>query len=158
TKIAASDPSGSGVWVGDFFNGAQRFDQTGTFQQGVGYFGSIQAQTDGVSTANNVWVSNFNDWILFRFDQFGNQQLATFAPGALGVSVWGVDNPNAPAQDTQDYYSFNLTAGQSATIAVESLNSLGAHVTLVDGNGNILATAVGGSSNVSEYIQNFVAG
>jgi hypothetical protein len=158
TKIAASDPSGSGVWAGDFFNGAQRFDQNGTSQQGVGYYGSIQAQTDGTTTANNVWVSNFNDWILFRFDQFGNQQLATFAPGALGVSVWGVDNPNPPAQDTQDYYSFNLTAGQSATIAVESLNSLGAHVTLVDGNGNVLATGVGGSSNVSEYIQNFVAG
>ena len=68
-----------------------------------------------------------------------------------------MDNPNAPPQDTQDYYSFSLTAGQSATIVAESLNGLDVQITLVDGNGNVLATGVGGSTNVTRKIENFVA-
>jgi protocatechuate 3,4-dioxygenase beta subunit len=78
-------------------------------------------------------------------------------PGALGLTLWGIDNPNAPPQDTQDYYSFSLSAGQSTTIAAKSLNSLGLQITLVDGNGNVLATGVGGSTNVTSEIENFVA-
>jgi protocatechuate 3,4-dioxygenase beta subunit len=57
----------------------------------------------------------------------------------------------------QDYYSFTLTKGQSATIAVESLNSGNVQITLVNGSGTVLATGVGGSTNVSESIENFVA-
>ncbi len=117
----------------------------------------IQAQTDSDQSSANVWVSNFDNWDLFRFDQAGNQQLATFAPGALGLSVWGVDNPNTPPPDTQDFYKFQLTAGQSATIVVDSLNSKAVQIALLDGDGNVLAAGVGGSTNVSQSIENFVA-
>ena len=75
----------------------------------------------------------------------------------IGLTIWGVDNPNPPPQDTQDYYSFSLAAGQSATIVAKSLNGLNVQITLVDGNGNVLATGVGGSSNVTSKIENFVA-
>ncbi len=68
-----------------------------------------------------------------------------------------MDNPNAPPQDTQDYYSFSLYQGQSATIVADSLNGLNVQVTLVDGNGDVLATGVGGSTNVTQSIQDFVA-
>src|SRR5262249_44926643 len=93
-----------GVWVGDFFNdtlpssgGALHFDDSANLPQAVGYFGSQQAQTD---PAGNIWNSNFDNFNLFRFDPAGNQQLAVFTPGATGLTVWGVDNPNPPPQDT----------------------------------------------------------
>jgi len=69
----------------------------------------------------------------------------------------GVVDPNPPLQDTQDYYSFDLTQGQSTTIVAESLNGLNLQITLVDGDGNVLATGVGGSTNVDSKIENFVA-
>ena len=94
---------------------------------------------------------------LFRFDQFGNELNATFVPVPIGLTIWGVDNPNAPPQDTQDYYSFSLSQGQSATIVAKSLNGENVQITLVDGNGNVLATGVGGSTNVTESIAKFVA-
>jgi methionine-rich copper-binding protein CopC/protocatechuate 3,4-dioxygenase beta subunit len=150
TKVAAT----GGIWSTDWYNGSQRFDLSGNFLQGVGYYGSQQAQTD---PAGNVWNSNFAYYDLFRFDPSGNQQLQVFTPGALGMSVWGVDNPNAPPQDTQDYYKFDLTTGQTATIAAKSLNGENVGITLVDGSGNVLATGVGGASNVNQYIQNFAA-
>jgi hypothetical protein len=150
TQVAAT----GGVWSGDFFDGAQRFDTGGNLKQTVGYFGAIAAQTD---PSGNVWNSNFAYGDLFRFDPSGNQQIAAAAPGALGLSVWGVDNPTPPAADTQDFYSFALSAGQSATIAVESLNGMSAGIVLQDKNGNVLASGVGGSTNVSQSIQNFVA-
>jgi methionine-rich copper-binding protein CopC len=144
-----------GIWSTDFgFFGSQRFDYSGNLLQQVGGFGSAQAQTD---PAGNVWNSNYAFNTLYRFDQFGNQQLSTPVPGAVGLTVWGIDNPNAPVQDTQDFYSFDLSQGQSATIVVESLNGAAAHVTLLDGNGNVLATGVDGSNNVTESIQNFQA-
>src|SRR5262249_13069910 len=59
--------------------------------------------------------------------------------------------------DTRDYYSFGLSAGQSATIAVTSLNVLNVQFSLKDQNGNILATGVGGSTNVAQYLENYVA-
>ena len=68
-----------------------------------------------------------------------------------------MDNPNPPAQDTQDYYSFDLTAGQTATVVAESLNGEPSRSRIVDGNGNVLATGVSGATNVSQSIENFVA-
>ena len=67
-----------------------------------------------------------------------------------GLSVWGVDNPNTPPQDTQDFYKFDLTAGQSATIVAKSLNGKAVQITLVDGERQRLATGVGGSTNVTQ--------
>jgi hypothetical protein len=143
-----------GIWNGDWYGG-QRYDYSGNFKQGIGFYGTTQVQND---IYGNEWNPNFYYFDVFKWDPNGNEIFGDFVPGPIGVTTWGADNPNPPPQDTQDYYSFALTAGQSATIAVESLNGMAAHVTLVDGSGNVLATGVGGSTNVSEYIQNFVAG
>ena len=40
---------------------------------------------------------------------------------------------------------------------VESLNGMAAEISIVDGNGNVLATGVSGATNVSQSIENFVA-
>ena len=40
---------------------------------------------------------------------------------------------------------------------VESLNGKAAQISIVDGNGNVLATGVSGATNVSQAIENFVA-
>ena len=153
-NLTSTAPAGSGIWTGDTDYAALRFDYSGNFLQQVGFFGTNQAQTDqtgDVLTTNPVYYD------LFRFDQFGDYLSSTFVPAPIGLTIWGVDNPNAPPHDTQDYYSFALTAGQSATIVAKSLNGLNVQITLVDGNGNVLATGVGGSSNVTQKIENFVA-
>ncbi len=153
-NITSTAPAGTGIWSGDFEYAALRYDYSGNFQQEVGYYGTNQAQTD---QAGNVWTTNTYYWDMFRFDQYGNEQFGTFVPLPIGVTVWGVDNPNAPPPDTQDYYSFSLSAGQSATVVADSLNGDALQITLVDGKGDVLATGVGGSTNVSDSIQNFVA-
>jgi hypothetical protein len=147
-------PGGTGIWSADFYNGGQRFDYGGTLQQQVGFYGTNQVQTD---QNGDVWIADFGYYDLFKFDQSGNFLSGTFVPGPLGLTIWGVDNPNPTPQDTQDYYKFDLVAGQSATIVAKSLNSLNVQITLVDGSGNVLATGVGGSANVSSKIENFVA-
>ncbi len=68
-----------------------------------------------------------------------------------------MDNPTPPTQDSQDYYSFDLTQGQTATAVVESLNGAAAQISIVDGNGNVLATGVSGATNVSQSIEDFTA-
>ena len=145
TKIAAT----GGVWVGDYFDGAQRFDDSGNFLQRSATTARSRPRTIRPRRRPTSGMSNFAYWDLFQFDQIGNQQLGDVRPGALGLTVWGVDNPNAPPQDTQDYYSFALTGGQSTTIVAKSLNGKNVQITLVDGSGNVLATGVGGSSNVT---------
>jgi len=55
-----------------------------------------------------------------------------------------------------DVYSFNLQAGQSATLAFKSTCVQGT-LQLEDGSGNILASGVSGAQNVDVLIENFVA-
>ena len=157
TTIAGS----GGVWVGDYFNpflpdfgGALQFDDLGTLQRVIGYLGSQEAQD---LPSGNIWNSNFEYSSLFLFDAFGNFQNNLFVPGALGLSVWGVDNPNIPPVDQADYYRFELTGGQSATIAATALGEGNVVIRLLDAEGNVLATGSEGSSNVSQAIRNFVA-
>ena len=61
------------------------------------------------------------------------------------------------ADQSPDYYSFKLSRGQATTIAVESLTGGSVQISLVDGKGNVLATGVGGATNVSESIEKFLA-
>ena len=76
-----------------------------------------------------------------------------------GLGVFG-DVPNEtplPPQDTQDYYTFTLAPGQSATIVGTSLNGTNLQVTLLASDGaTVLATGVGGATNATSTIQNFL--
>ena len=62
----------------------------------------------------------------------------------------------APA--VSDYYAFTLTSGQSASVAVASQNTAAVHVSLIDSQGNVLATgsSPGAGSSVNESIAGFV--
>ena len=62
----------------------------------------------------------------------------------------GCRQPQRRQQDTQDYYKFQLAAHQSRRSSPESLNGKNVQITLVDGNGNVLASGVGGSTNVTQ--------
>ncbi len=56
-----------------------------------------------------------------------------------------------------NYYSFSLTQRETATAVVESMSSEAAQISIVNGNGNVLATGATGASNVSQSIEDFVA-
>jgi hypothetical protein len=75
------------------------------------------------------------------------------------LSVAGVDGPPPPAAVLDNFYKFQLTPGQSATIALNKLGGTGSITTfdLEDGSGNVLATGQTGPSNFTEAISNFVS-
>ena len=141
------------MWFGDFASGAAHFDNNGNLLQTVGFNGTQQAQSD---PSGNIWVSNFRYCQLDRFDSSGNYQFSTYVPQATGLVVVGVDAP-APLIDTQDFYSFTLEAGQSATIALTSLVGGNVDVTLLAGDGTPLALGVPGATNVDKVIGDFIA-
>ena len=139
----------------DYYDGGMLLNYSGTSIQQLGAStGRVSSRptslvTSGMRTSATMICSSTTNPAI--------ELSATFVPGALGLTIWGVDNPTPPAQDAQDYYSFDLTGGQTATAVVESLNGLAAQISIVDGNGNVLATGVSGATNVSQSIENFVA-
>ncbi len=112
---------GGDLWLGDF-NGPTRFDSTGTLTQFIPNFGTIDPQVD---PSQNLWVSNFANGYIQRFDPAGNFQFASPTPDGspLGIAVLGVDSASPlPPVDLVDYYSFTLEKNSTATIAVELLS------------------------------------
>ena len=59
--------------------------------------------------------------------------------------------PNSPV------YSFSLSQGQSATIAIQSLNGKNVQFSLLDDNGNVLGLSSPGATNYTAGLNNFVA-
>ena len=145
------------LWVGDFNNGAEEFDSSGNLIQTIADPGAVAAEP---ALSGNVWDTNLTTALVNQFTAAGSLLTSTsFSPFLPGLAVLG-DVPNEaplPFADNQDFYSFDLSAGQTATAAVESLNGLAAQISIVDGNGNVLATGVSGATNVSQAIENFVA-
>jgi protocatechuate 3,4-dioxygenase beta subunit/glutamine cyclotransferase len=152
--LTSTAPGGAGTWAADYYQGGLLYNYAGGLDRQVGFYGANQVQSDA---SGNAWIANSAYWDLFKFDPGGSEIYGTFVPFPIGETVWGTDNPNPPAQDTQDYYSFSLTQGESATAVVESLNGKNAQISIVDGNGNVLATGVAGATNVSESISKFIA-
>ena len=84
------------------------------------------------------------------------RHFAAFQPGHWLSSASSRRAPLPPA-DTQDYYTFTLAPGQSATIVGTSLNGMNLQVTLLASDGStVLATGVGGATNATSTIQNFL--
>ena len=153
-QLTTAAPGGAGIWNSDFYNVGTLYDYSGNLIQEAGYDYGGQLQTD---QNGNVWQANEGYYDLFQFDQFGDELSATFVPLPIGLTIWGVDNPNPPPQDTQDYYSFGLTAGQNATVVAQSLNGQAVQISIVDADGDVLAIGMAGASNVSQSIADFVA-
>jgi hypothetical protein len=142
------------MYATSYYGYMLHYDQFGNFLGDIYDGGSdtvAQADLNG-----NVWSTNF----------FGNVNEYNSSGGFLnsisenqpvGLSVTGSDMPVTPSgNDFTDYYSFNLTAGEQATIVLTGTGSnLG--LQLQDGSGNDLADGVGGAPNVNLSINNFTA-
>ena len=72
---------------------------------------------------------------------------AMTSPPTLGVA----------GNETQATYSFSLNQGESATIALESLNGKNGSFTLYDDQGNVLGLSSPGATNYTAGLNNFVA-
>ncbi|MHC4201938.1 MAG: hypothetical protein ACYSU0_18270 [Planctomycetota bacterium] len=59
--------------------------------------------------------------------------------------------------DPDDWYAFTLGGGESATLALTALTGGAVDLELRDDGGALLATGVGGASNVDRVIENFVS-
>ena len=144
------------LWVGDIDGGAEEFDSSGNL---LATYGGSGVSAGEPALSGNVWVTNLSSQQVVQYSA-GGATLTTTSASLFqpGLAVLG-DVPNeAPlASKSDDYYSFSLAQGQSATIVADSLNKLPLSLTLLDQDGNVLATGVGGATNVSLYIENFVA-
>jgi hypothetical protein len=82
-------------------------------------------------------------------------------PGSTGTYNADVylstNTPPPPPTFTYDYYSFSLTAGESATLAVKGLGGTSVNLELLDSSDKVLAAGRTGPTNVDQVISNFVA-
>jgi hypothetical protein len=78
-------------------------------------------------------------------------------PGASASQQAAVIADNGVNAPGTDYYSLNLSAGQSATVALSQLTGGGLHLQLKNAAGTTMAQDRTGPTNVSEIISNFVA-
>jgi sugar lactone lactonase YvrE len=149
------DPSNN-LYVADILNGAQVYNTSGTLINTVFDFGANDVKLDG---SGNVMIANPTFGTLDKLDTSSNFLAITGTPGLpIGDSVAGVDGPAPPTAVIDNFYSFQLVAGQSVSVAYNQLAGTGAtDVTLQDGGGTVLATATTGPTNYSQAISNFVA-
>jgi len=160
---SAYSPSPAGVnlapngdnWVGDFNDGALKFNPSLGIDQQVGYYSTIAAQNDGTSSSAGIWDSTFY-YGVYHFDQFGNFLAYSPVPYAIGLTVPGVDGPAPPAPNSP-VYSINVSAGESVSVALSSLNGKNVSFILEDGSGNPIALSAGGAVNYSQGISDFVS-
>jgi streptogramin lyase len=142
--------------VSDFNVGVLVYDSSASILQTVSDFGALDAQTD---PSGDFLIGNAAFNSVDKFDPNGNFQTFTNIPGTpIGLSVAGEDGPPPAAPVLDNFYSFHLDPGQSATIAYNQLQGTGtATVSLEDGVGNVLATATTGPTNFTQVISNFVS-
>jgi streptogramin lyase len=142
--------------VSDVNVGVDVVNTSGSIIQTVFDFGAISSELD---PSGDFMIGNADFNSVDKFDPNGNFLTSTGIPGTpIGLAVAGVDGPPPPAAVIDNFYSFSLAAGQSATIAYNQLSGTGtATVTLQDGSGTVLATATTGPANFTQVISNFVA-
>jgi streptogramin lyase len=144
------------LWVGGATAGLEEFNSSGTQ---IATYGGAGVSAGEPAPSGNVWAANINSQKVIQYSASGTTLTTTSASlYQPGLAVLG-DVPNeAPlTARSDDDDSFSLAQGQSATIVADSLNNGTLSLTLLDKNGNVLATGVGGAKNVSQFIENFVA-
>jgi subtilisin family serine protease len=155
TPLGVRFTADGSLLVSDIFNGAERFDTNGNLTEFLPDFGAFGAQED---LSHNVLVANFFNNTLDKFDPNGNFVSSTplLGPG-VAVSVAGVDGPTPPPGDNTDYYSFSLSAGQIATIALTDTAGGQADLTITDANGNPVALARVVNTNINQVVSSLKA-
>jgi hypothetical protein len=111
--------------------------------------------------------------------QFNYQNVNNAVRGTAGLKAAGAQGPNrlllafnngpnalvgnnkstrtTPPNPGADYYSFSLDAGQHVTVAAAGLTSGNLTLDLRNGSDTVLATGVGGATNLNKVISDFVA-
>ncbi len=146
------------LWVGDFEEGAEEFNSSGTL---IGLYGTFGSTAGEPALSGNVWNTNIEFDSVYQFASDGSELTSTFfLPEQPGLAVLG-DVPGEqpltpPATPT---YSFALDQGESATIVIQSLTSDDSNIsfTLYDDNGDVLGYSSPDASNYTAGLNNFVA-
>jgi subtilisin-like proprotein convertase family protein len=99
----------------------------------------LLSQFDG-DTMNGVWTLRLED----PWSNDGGR-----------LNSWGIDITHAP--ESLDYYAVTLAAGERATVTLTNLTGGRTELELQNAAGTVLATAVGGSTNVNAVIDAFTA-
>jgi hypothetical protein len=141
-----------------FFSGGAAGD-TITFQAQLFADGRIQFNyldlVSGAAAGNNG--ASATAGIKAAGTQGPDRLLLAFNNGPNSFVGTGQSTLINPPNPTPDLFSFNLSEGESNTLVVKSLSGVAASVALLDCNGNVIATGVGGATNVDSSISNFVA-
>jgi hypothetical protein len=160
---AAITPSGDNDFYQYFFNAGDVItviiDSTSTADMRVSLrnaASTILATEDGTSGfagADSLLVS-------YVIPTTGIYALQVFAAGtgAYSTNVYLSSNIAPPAPTLgADFYSFSLSAGESASLSLKALVDAAAGMTLFDADGTTLALDQAGPNNVDRVINNFVA-
>lgn len=142
-----------------FFSGGTTGD-TITFQAQLYADGRIQFNyldlVSGTAAGNNGASATVG--IKAAGTQGSDRLLLAFNNGPNAFVGTGLSTLISPPSATPDYYSFSLTAGQSVNVALTALTPTSMSVELRNSSDAVLATGVGGFTNVTSMISNFVAG
>src|SRR5262249_48706620 len=112
--------------VSDYFNGVRFYNSSGVQDKLISAYLANHAEVDA---SGNLFVPSVAGDTLWKFDSAGTLLFSKSLDGnPTHLSVVGVDAPLPPPPDLSDFYSFTLTAGQSATIAVKGLDPTPVHV------------------------------
>jgi uncharacterized repeat protein (TIGR03803 family) len=118
---------------------------TGTFTGEITFNAALDANAEGGPPNNSLAAAQDID----------SSFLSLGGPGAPGTSRGAV--VGTMESSGQDYYSFSLSAGDSATLAVKAVGGAPTTVALVNGSGTTLATGTTGAANSDEVIADFTA-
>ena len=144
------------LWVGDLSTGAEEFDSSGHLLQTIPDVGATAAEP---ALSGNIWDTNVFTALVNQYTSAGSLLTTTnFTPNQPGLGVFGDVPGEAPvAPPSTSFYSFALSQGQSATIALQSLNSSNVSFTLYNDQGDVLAVSSPGATNYTAGLNNFVA-
>jgi streptogramin lyase len=152
TSVFATDPFGTplgvtvnpagGIVVADPGAGILKYDGSGNLVLTI--FDSDQPIDAQVDPSGNVLASTgggfFSGPTLDKFDSSGHLIFSTPTGGvSIGLAVVGTDAPAPPIPQTVDYYSFTLTAGQVATVELNTYHGSGASIALFSSTATPLA-------------------
>ena len=130
------------LWVGDIDEGVEEYDSSGGYP--IAYYGFEGSTAGEPAPSGNVWDANIFYDTVFQWAPNGSELTGTFfEPEQPGLAVLGDVPGEAPlAPPNSPVYSFTLGQGESATIAIQSLNDTNVSFTLMDDEGEILGSSL----------------
>jgi hypothetical protein len=124
---------------------------TGTYTIAIRDLNGTIGQYAIEATLNAAQEGEFSNNTIARAQDLTGTSYVLGSGGADRLAAEGSLEPG------YNYYSFSLMQGETATAVVESMSSETAQISIVNGNGNVLAAGATGTSNVSQSIEDFVA-